>query len=176
MELEKVILTRRSVRRFKNTDIDDNKIEWLLELANAAPSAGNLQARDFIIVRKPKTKIDLSNAALGQGFVAEAPVVIVVCGNKSRSGIHYGSRGQSLYYIQDADAAIENLLLAVHDAGYGTCWVGAFDEKDVSKILNLPDDIRPLAIIPIGIPAVSTSSKGKRHRFKLEKLIHHEKW
>ncbi|UCH90141.1 MAG: nitroreductase family protein [Thermoplasmata archaeon] len=176
MELEDAILSRRSIRRFKGTDIPEEAVTRLLELASAAPSAGNLQARDFVVVRNKDTRRALSNAALGQEFVAEAPVVVVVCGNKSRSGRHYGSRGKELYYIQDADAAIENLLLAIHGAGYGSCWVGAFEEKAVSKVLKLPGDIRPLAIIPIGVPASPAKSSGKPARYPLDKLVHYEKW
>ena len=173
MELKEAIQTRRSIRRFKKEDIPEDKITELLELASAAPSAGNVQARDFVVVRKPQIKQSLCEAALSQEFVAQAPVVVVVCGNMKRSGRHYGNRGKSLYYIQDADAAIENLLLAVTDAGYGACWVGAFDENAVSEILKLPEDIRPLAIIPIGVPA---RDGGGSSRIDLKKLVHFETW
>jgi nitroreductase len=176
MELDEALLTRTSVRRFKSDDISEAELRRLMELANAAPSAGNVQARDFIVVRKQSTKDALAEAALGQDFINEAPVVVVVCGNKERSSRYYGKRGSSLYYIQDADAAVQNLLLAVHGAGYGACWVGAFDEKEVSTILKLPATIRPLAIIPIGIPARPPKKKEKPNRIDINKLTHNEKW
>lgn len=175
MDLEVAINTRRSVRSFSKKDIPEITIKKLLELANAAPSAGNLQARDFIIVRNRKTRQALADAALGQEFVADAPVVVVVCGNLYRTGKHYGQRGMTLYYIQDADAAVENLLLGIHNEGLGSCWVGAFDERAVTEILKLPDEVRPLAIIPIGVPE-SKSESSKPDRIKLDKLLHYEKW
>jgi nitroreductase len=150
-------------------------VRKLLELANAAPSAGNAQARDFVVVRNNETKNALAEAALGQSFISEAAVVIVVCGNLQRSAKYYGNRGMSLYYIQDADAAVQNLLLAVHNEGLGSCWVGAFDERSVTRILKLPDEVRPLAIIPIGVPA-KKQREGKPNRVKIEKLVHFEQW
>ena len=175
MDLEDVLLTRRSIRGFKNTEIPEATVTKLLELANAAPSAGNVQGRDFIVVRKPEVRSALAQAALGQEFVAEAPVVIVVCGNTVRSGRHYGSRGMELYHIQDTDAAVQNLLLAVHNEGLGACWVGAFSESAVCDILDLPDGIRPLVIIPIGVPKTK-SERTKPNRIKITKLTHYEKW
>lgn len=176
MEIVDGMIRRRSIRRFRSDDVPDSKIMELLELANSAPSAGNLQAREFIVVRKQGTKSDLADAALGQGFVAAAPVVIVVCGNISRSASHYGRRGRDLYNIQDADAAISNLLLAVTDSGLGACWVGAFDESEVSRILNLPSEIRPLAIIPIGVPEKQPAPGRKPNRLDLKTIVHLEKW
>lgn len=169
------MLNRRSIRGFKNTDVPEETVLKLLELANAAPSAGNVQGRDFIVVRKQKIKSALAEAALGQNFIAEAPVVIVVCGNSVRSGRYYGTRGIELYHIQDADAAIQNLLLAVHNEGLGACWVGAFSENAVNDLLCLPDGIRPLAIIPIGVPKIK---RGRENldRIKIKKLMHYEKW
>jgi nitroreductase len=175
LELEEVLLSRRSVRGFKSTEISEETVMKLLELANAAPSAGNVQGRDFVVVRSPETRSALAQAALGQEFVAEAPVVIVVCGNTVRSGRHYGNRGMELYHIQDADAAVQNLLLAVQNEGLGACWVGAFSEKAVCDILDLPDGIRPLAIIPIGVPKTK-SDRTKPNRIKIQKLTHYERW
>jgi nitroreductase len=175
LDLETVILGRRSIRGFKSTDVPDETVTKLLELANAAPSAGNVQGRDFVVVRKPEVRSALAHAALGQDFVAEAPVVVVVCGNMVRSGRHYGSRGMDLYHIQDADAAVQNLLLAVHNEGLGACWVGAFSEKAVCDILDLPDGIRPLAIIPIGVPKTK-ADRIQPNRIKIRKLTHYEKW
>jgi nitroreductase len=112
MEVKKAILGRRSVRRFGT---------GLIELGNAAPSAGNLQARDFVVVRDQKTKDDLALAAHNQDFIAEAPVVIVVCANMDRI-MHYGKRGVTLYSLQDCAASIQNMLLAIHDMG-GLCCI-----------------------------------------------------
>ncbi|RLF49139.1 MAG: nitroreductase family protein [Thermoplasmata archaeon] len=151
---------RRSIRKFLSKNIDDETVVFLLECANLAPSAGNLQARDFIVVRNSEIKKELARAAYGQEFVAEAPVTVVFCANFSRIA-PYGKRGVELYCIQDVSAAVENFLLAAHALGLGTCWVGAFDEERVSEILSLKDDQRPLAIVPIGYPAEKPKGRGR---------------
>ncbi|MCK5559667.1 MAG: nitroreductase family protein [Thermoplasmata archaeon] len=174
MDVNTAIKTRKSIRKFaKSRDIPEKMVLEILELGNHAPSAGNLQARDFIVVRDVKNKNLLAQVAYGQNFIATAPVVIVVCANQERSGGHYGPRGRTLYCIQDSDAAIENIMLIVHSYGLGACWIGAFDEALASEVLELPKHIRPLAIIPIGYPA---EEPGPTSRIDLEKLIHYEKW
>ena len=167
-----LLFSRVSIRKFKSDDIDDNTVKLLLEAANAAPSAGNLQARDFIVVRDAKMKLELAKASLRQMFIAEAPVVIVVCANYPRSMRVYGERGR-LYAEQDATAAVENLLLAVTALGLGAVWVGAFDEERVSELLELPEYVRPIAIVPIGYPA---EKPGRRSRYPIDMLTHYEKW
>jgi nitroreductase len=172
MELKEAILERRSIRRFGEGRVPKEVITELIELGNAAPSAGNLQARDYVVVEDEKTKEGLANAAGNQQFIAEAPVVVVVCANMDRI-LHYGKRGVTLYCIQDSAASVQNMLLSIHDRGLGCVWVGAFDEFRVSSILGLPGHIRPVAILPIGEPA---SQPAARKRIPVEELIHYEKW
>ncbi|WP_457550493.1 nitroreductase family protein [Archaeoglobus sp.] len=166
------IFTRVSIRRFKPDPIPEDVIKVILEAGNAAPSAGNLQARDFIVVREENTKLKLAKAALKQMFIAEAPIVIVVCANYPRSMRVYGERGR-LYAEQDATAAVENILLAVHMLGLGAVWVGAFDEVEVMNLLGIPDYARPIAIIPVGYPAEEPK---RRERYPIDYLTHWEKW
>jgi nitroreductase len=172
MELVEAIKARRSIRRFQNTKIEEHIIKEIIELGNLAPSAGNLQPRDFVIVREQETKKKLAHAALDQRFVADAPVVVIVCVNMKRTA-HYGKRGKELYSIQDTAASIENMLLAIVDLGLSSCWVGAFNENAVSKVLGLPKDVRPVALLPIGYSDVV---KGPASRLKIEDMIHFEKW
>ena len=172
MELKEAILERRSIRRFGDGSVTEEVVTELIELGNEAPSAGNLQARDFVVVRDQKTKDALALAAHGQDFIAEAPVVIVVCANMDRV-MHYGKRGITLYCLQDCAAAIQNMLLAIHDMGFGCVWVGAFDEFKASNVLELPGHIRPVAILQIGEPV---SQPAARKRIPVEDLIHYEKW
>ncbi|MBO8180183.1 MAG: nitroreductase family protein [Archaeoglobus sp.] len=172
MECLDLLFRRVSIRKFKPDDIDDDTLMKILEAGNAAPSAGNLQARDFVVVRNEQTKKKLAMAALKQMFIAEAPVVVVVCANYPRSMRVYGERGR-LYAEQDATAAIENILLAVTALNLGAVWVGAFDEEQVSEILELPEHVRPMAIIPIGHPA---ENPAPRNRYPVSMLTHFEKW
>jgi nitroreductase len=163
--------SRRSIRSFTSEDISNEDLEKILEAARWAPSAGNIQPWEFIIVRKPETKREIAKAALNQMFIEEAPVVIVVCANEARSSWTYGSRGATLYCIQDTAAAIENILLAACALGLGTCWVGAFHEDEVRRILKIPKGLRPVAIIPIGHPDEKPSPPYKR---TLREIMHYE--
>lgn len=172
MECMEAIKGRRSVRKFKDRAVGREVIEELLNAAQMAPSAGNLQARDFVVVLNKITKQKLTKAAFGQLFIEQAPVVIVVVANTERSARIYKPRGE-LYAIQDATAGVENLLLAAHTKGLATCWVGAFDEDAVSDILSLPHKTRPVAIIPVGYADEKPIAPP---RMGLEKVVHWETW
>ncbi len=172
MDVVECIEGRRSIREFGPDPVDENIIIEGLRLANQAPSAGNLQARDFIIVRDSKTKKRLMEASHGQEYVWKAPVVIVFCANLERIA-HYGQRGRELYCLQDVAAAVENLSLYLHSKGLGSVWVGAFDEGVVSSALGLPTHARPVAMMPIGYPV----DKGiRRKQLPLEEIVHRERW
>lgn len=153
MDLWQALKNRHCVRSFDSQrEVGDDLIEKILQAGMAAPSAGGLEDWHFEVVRDQKIKDDLAVAALMQKFVAEAPVVIVVCADTEKSAATYGERGKNLYSIQDTAAATQNMLLAITDLGLGACWVGAFDEKKVSKILNLSLNLRPVVILPVGYP------------------------
>ena len=172
MDAEECIATRTSIRVFKPDPIDDETIDTALRLANQAPSAGNLQARDFVVIKSSHSRKLLAEAAFKQDFVRTAPVVVVCCANLDRIK-SYGDRGKTLYCLQDVAAGIENMMLYLHSKGLGTVWVGAFDESKVSDALGLPKSARPVAMIPIGYPA----GKGvRRTRLPPEMFIHNEKW
>lgn len=146
-----VLKKRHCVRQFDSwREVPDELIKDLVEAGHFGPSAGNIHPEEFIVVREQETKEKLAEAALGQMFVAEAPVVIVVIADTEKTASRYGERGRNLYAIQDAAAATENIFLAATDLGLSMCWVGAFDEKQVQKILKLQPNQRPLAILPIG--------------------------
>jgi nitroreductase len=172
MDVVKAIEERHSVRGFTGDDVPNEIITETLRLANLAPSAGNLQARDFIVVRDLEMRKKLSKAAFGQRFVEEAPVVVVVCCNLNRIK-NYGDRGVSLYTIQDTAAAVENMMLYLVSEGFGTCWVGAFDEKEVGRLMQLPECARAVAMIPIGKPKESGRTTP---RLEQDTLVHAEKW
>jgi nitroreductase len=173
MDVFKAIKDRRSIRAFTNKPVSDEDVKIILEAARHAPSAGNLQPWEFIIVRDAEIKKGLAQAALNQTFIEEASVVIVVCANKSRSSRRYGGRGSTLYCIQDTAAAIQNLHIAAHALGLGTCWVGAFNETEARKLLNTPLNVRPVAIIPVGYPAEKPKPRPRR---QLTEILHYEKF
>ncbi|MBU3957005.1 nitroreductase family protein [Patescibacteria group bacterium] len=172
MEVFEAIKKRRSIRRFDPTkEVTDKQIEKFLEAARWAPSAGNLQSWFFVVVKNKKTKQELAKATLGQDFVAQAPVVIVSCADLERSASRYGGRGEKLYAFQDATIANQNIWLAATEMGLGAVWVGAFDENEVSRILNLPSHLRPIAILPIGYPAESPSPPSRRSITEISRKV-----
>ncbi len=147
------ILERRSCRYFLPDELPEEHLDLLLECLRWAPSGGNMQPWRFYVVKDAARKQALVQAAFGQKFIGDAPVVIVVCAVPEESGARYGQRGATLYCIQDTAAAVQNLLLGATALGYGTCWIGAFDEDAAAKALNLPAGQRPVAMVPVGKPA-----------------------
>ncbi len=172
MEVYEAIYGRKSIRHFDSSkDVSNEIVFKLLEAACQAPTAGNLQPWRFWVVRDERIKDGLVRAALGQSFIAEAPIVVVVCADLRVSSAGYGERGFYLYSIQDTAAAIENLLLAAYAEGLGTCWVGAFNEDVASKVLGLSSSIRPLAIIPLGYPSREGRKPSRRSARELTTFL-----
>lgn len=167
MDVKATIKKRRSVRRFQKKNVSTEQILSLLESGIHAPSEGNLQPWKFIVIRNNELKRKLTDAALKQNFIEEAPVAIVVCADLKKTS-PYGERGRNLYCLQSTAAAIQNILLHATAEGLATCWVGAFDENRVSKILGLPSHLRPVAIIPVGYPLQIPSIPP---RLPLEKVV-----
>lgn len=161
MEVWEAITSRVSVRRFSNAEVPDELVDRLLEAACRAPTAGNLQPWRFWVVRDQGIKNGLASAAWGQSFVAEAPVVIVVCIDLDVCAHGYGSRGETLYGIQDTAAAVENMLLMATSEGWGACWVGAFSEGAVREELRLAEGLRPVAMVAVGEPLGRHHSPGR---------------
>lgn len=182
MDVFEAIKKRRTVRRFDPArEVTDEQVKKLLEAAQWASSAGNLQARFFVVVRDEAVKKRLAEAAVRQMFIAEAPVVFVVCADLERSASKYGIRGGELYALQDATLAAQNLWLAAtgmparhslgEDGGLAFGWVGAFSEREVSQILELEEGLRPVAIMPLGYPAESPSPPPRRPLREISKII-----
>ena len=152
MDTYEAILTRRSIRRFEDQPVTREQLEKLLEAARWAPTAGNLQPWVFVVVTAADARAALAAAAFGQRFVAEAPAVIGVAAAPPEDS-PYGLRGRELYCLQDTAAAVQNVLLAAHAMGLGACWVGAFDDGAVAQALELRKGERPVALVPVGVPA-----------------------
>jgi len=173
MDTFEAIYGRRSIRAFSKKEVTETQLTKILDAGRQAPSAGNLQPWELVVVRDSRRKMALAQAAFGQYFISEAPVVVVVCVRPARSAIRYGDRGERLYCLQDTAAFIQNMLLASYAIGLGSCWVGAFDEARAAEAIEAPDNIRPVAIIPVGSPAESPSAS---HRRSLEDIVHEERF
>ncbi|MBT9130259.1 MAG: 5,6-dimethylbenzimidazole synthase [candidate division WS2 bacterium] len=168
MEVREAILKRRSIRKFNPEPIDKEIITKILEAGHWAPSEGNLQPWFFYVVENIELRKALAKAALNQEFIIQAPVAIVVCADLEKTA-PYGKRGKELFCLQSTAAAIQNMLLFAYSLGIGSCWVGAFNEAEAQLIMNLPANLRPLAIIPLGYPAET----GRARRTNLNDKI---KW
>ncbi len=152
MDILEVVKKRRSIRDFQKKDIPEDIVDKLINALIWAPSAGNLQARKFYFVKDEKLKQEIARAALNQRFIAEAPLVIVGC-TDSRISNRYGERGIHLYSIQDVACSIMGMMLVAYENGLGSVWTGAFREEEVFKILKMPPNLRPVAIVPVGYPS-----------------------
>lgn len=141
------------MRRFQKREIEVEKLEEILEAANSAPSAGNLKAREVIVVKDSETKNRLAEAAFGQDFLAAAPIVLVFFSVSSCSARKYGERGRKLYCLQDATISASFAWLQAVMLGLSCCWVGAFEENRVKDILGIKEDWRPIALLPLGYSA-----------------------
>jgi nitroreductase len=169
MDFFKIVEERRSMRKYADTPVEEEKLQLILETANRAPSAGNLQGYEIYVVRKLDQRQALVKAASDQEFLAEAPVVLIFCANPARSAVRYQERGSTLYSIQDATIACTYSQLAAKALGLDSVWVGAFDEAEVSKILHIPPELRPIIMLPIGYAGKVPSLRPRR---ELKDLIH----
>jgi nitroreductase len=161
LEFVEVLTHRRSVRAYKPQPIEESKLKRLFEVANMAPSAGNLQAYKVQVVRDQAKKDALAKAAHDQGFIAQAPVCLVFCADPDRSAAKYGKRGSELYSVQDATIAGAFAMLAAVDLGLATVWVGDFDEKKVQQVLGL-ESARPVAMFSLGYAAEQPEASPRR--------------
>ena len=165
-----VIKARYSVRSYLDKPVEKGKLERVIEAARLAPSAKNLQEWRLVVVTDKETRKRLSVAAANQGFVAEAPVVIACC---AETDGHTMMCGQQCYPI-DLAIAIDHMTLQAVKEGLGTCWIGAFDEKEAKKILGIPRDIRVVELLPLGYPAGSPPSS--KSRLKTREMACAERW
>jgi nitroreductase len=170
MDVMEAIRTRRSVRNFQHRDIEEEKLRKVLEAGQLAPSARNLQERKFIVVKDASVRKRLAEAAKGQMFVAEAPVVIVACGTVCD---YIMACGQLAYPINVA-IAVDHMTLAAVEEGLGTCWLGAFYEDQVKEILRIPREVRVVAMLVVGYPAGQVPES--RGRKPLDEVVVFERW
>ncbi|MFN4217846.1 MAG: nitroreductase family protein [Candidatus Bipolaricaulia bacterium] len=168
MDFFTVLRERHSVRSFAERPVEPEKLQAILEAANRAPSAGNLQAYEIYVVTRPAVLKALMRAAFEQKFVAQAPVVLVFCAHPACSASSYGERGATLYSIQDATIACAYAQLAATALGLGSVWMGAFDEDAVRRALGIGDELVPVALLPIGYAAESPEITPRR---ALEDLV-----
>jgi len=148
MDVFTAIGQRKSIRAYKNKRVEEDVIRRVLEAGRIAPSAGNRQDWKFLVVRDHETRHKLAIAAKGQMFLEQAPVVIVGCATEPTYVMMCGQSAG----ILDVSIAFSFMILAATELGLGTCWLGAFDENAVRKILDVPGEVRIVAMTPLGYP------------------------
>lgn len=164
---------RQSVREYDtSTGVTDEEVAAILKAASSAPSAGNLEAWDVVLVRAEDQREALAGAAYDQEHIAAAPVILAVCSNYVRSMSRYGERG-ILYALEDATIACTYMMLAAHALRLHSCWTGAFDEDAVREVLGIPAHIRPVALLAVGRGVVPAARTG---RMPVGEHIHRETW
>jgi nitroreductase len=169
MDVFTAISQRTSVRAYKNAHVEQDKLRKILEAARLSPSASNRQEWKFVVVKKKETSQKLAKAALGQSFIGEAPVVIVACGTETKSVMLCGQPA----YTVDVSIACAFMILQAYELGLGTCWIGAFEEDEVKRILKIPESVRVVAMIPLGYPDEDSS---KSSRKGLDQIVCFEKY
>mgnify|MGYP001058422690 CR=1 FL=1 len=169
MDVFTAINQRSSVRAYKATPVEEDKLKKVLEAARLSPSSSNRQEWKFIVVKDKETRKKLAKAAFGQSFIGEAPVVIVACGTESKSIMACGQPAHTV----DVSIACAFMILQAYELGLGTCWIGAFNEDETKKILNIPEHVRIVAMIPFGYPNQPPSKKSRK---RLDQIVCFERY
>ncbi|MBN1138433.1 MAG: nitroreductase family protein [Anaerolineae bacterium] len=169
MEAYEAIMTRRSIRAYTAQPVDEGLIKELLAAAMSAPSASDRQPWHFVVITE-RRQLDAMTAILPYGqMLKQAPLAIVVCGDRERQPMEG-------YWVQDCSAATENILLAAHARGLGAVWLGVYPREEriqgISRLLGLPEQAPPLAVLSIGYPA---EQAGTADRYD-ESRIHRDRW
>jgi len=164
MDVFEAIRTRRSIRKYRPELVPEEKLEMILEAARLAPSAGNRQPWRFVVVQNVDRKKALAEVANNQAFLKDAAAIIVAVGDPEAS---------ARWYEKDTMIALEHMVLAATALGYGTCWIGAFDEDAAKRLLRIPARMKVVAILPIG---VSSEKPAPKPRKELSEIFFKEEW
>ena len=171
MELDKAIRLRHSVRRFSSRNVNWRDIIKAIDAARLAPLAGNIPTLRFLVVFEPE-KIRQLSEACQQDFVGTAEYIVVVCSVPGQVRRSYDERGER-YIAQQAGAAIENFLLKITELGLSTCWVGAFVDEQVKRVLQIPEDVIVEGLFPIGYELGKSKQKPKP---SLDETLYFNTW
>jgi len=167
MDVFEAIKNRYSCRSYKAESIPEEKLNKILEAARLAPSAHNEQEWKFIVVKDVEKRKELVIAALSQDFIAEAPVVIVAVATDPE---HILSSGVPVYAV-DLAIAIEHMALQAVEEELGTCWIGAFNQEEVKRVLEIPEECKVVALMPLGFPA---DKPGPKSRKEMEEIVSYD--
>lgn len=167
MNIYELIENRRSVRSYRDEPVSEKSLNKILEAARLAPSAHNAQEYKFVVIKEPKTIKEIFRAASGQKFIAEAPIVIAAVALNPEALMSSGVPA----YAVDLAIAVDHMTLAAVEEGLGTCWIGAFSQEDVKRILKIPEEFKVIVLLPLGVPR---DIPGIKSRKKINELVSYE--
>lgn len=169
MDFSKLIEQRYSVRAYRATPVEEDKLQRVLDAACLAPTAANRQPFQLIVVHTEGKKADLKRIYPAEWFCA-APVVVGIC---TLPGQAWKRKDGKCYADVDAAIVMDHLILAATEQGLGTCWIGAFDPGAAREVLGLPTEAEPLAFTPLGYAADQARPKQRK---PLAALVRWERW
>ncbi len=172
-DILEIITSRRSVTKYLPKPVEWEHITRMMDAARHAPSCGNLQNWKFVVVTEPGKRKQIAEAALQQYWMVTAPVHVIVCADPEKAERYYGVRGERLYSVQNCSAAVMCMILEAQSLGLSTCWVGAFDEGMLKRIITTEEHIRPQAIVTVGYAAEHPPRPPK---YPLNETIYFEHW
>ena len=152
MNIFEAISTISYTREFHKDPVDEKEIGLILHMGSHAPSAGELQEWEFIVVEDQKKKDNIAEACFGAKHVKTAPALIVVCADVRKAALKYGKRGEMLYAAEDVGGCVAYMAVAANAIGVGFDIIKGFDEEDIKLELNMPENIRPIVVMPLGYP------------------------
>lgn len=157
MNVLEAIQTRRSIRKYKDEPIPDLDLKKILEAARIAPSAGNKQPWRFVVVKGEDKRRKLGEIAHGQKWISDAGVIVAALAMDPKDPSVY-----ERWVERDVMTAVEHMVLAAWELGYGTCWIGAFSEDEVKELLGVPDEMTVVNLLPIGVPDMEPRDRGRK--------------
>ena len=172
MDAREAIVTRRSVRGYNSKSLGISTIEEIIDAGRYAPSSGNVQTWNVIVVTDEKMRDNIANISMKQSWISQAPVLLVVCSDKTMLKSYYGEKADK-YCIQNVVAAVENMLIRANSLGVSSCWVDTFENNALKRHLKIPDEITPEIIITLGY----SDEKSLAHlKTDLNKIVYFDSW
>ena len=161
MEFKELIYKRRSTRAFTDKNVTNEEIEQMLIAATRAPNACNLQSWHFWAVKDDAVRAKFAEEAVIAPWACAAPVIFVICTDDAEITARFGEKGKK-FPIQDTALAMENLVLAAADMGYGSCILGIYNNEKIRAILNLPEAQEIVAVVPVGEAAAEVPLRERK--------------
>jgi nitroreductase len=180
VEYKDVVMNRSSIRSYIERQVEEEKIQYVLECARLAPSWVNSQCWRFIVVRDKELIQQIAKTTIVNRWIKNVPVIIIACADPSLSGVRNGIN----YYAVDVAIAMEHLILAATDVGLGTCWIAEYNETKLKELLRIPNRIKVVAISPLGYATESPGFTDRTRKFftggkkrkNLSEIVKYDQW